>query len=76
MLDLHDTGCHWHPSTRLLADLALLGLLPSWPGHLVSGHEGTGLGNRHQVVGRDHVGIGGANESTGHALGSNSVLGG
>ena len=76
VLDLDHTWCHWHPSTGLLADLALLGLLPTGPGHLVGGHEGTGLSDGHKVVSWNHVGVGWTNEASGHSLGSDGVLGG
>jgi hypothetical protein len=67
---------HW-PCTRLLSHLSLLLLLgPARSGNLVSGHEGTRLCNRHQVVGRDHAWVGVTDEAAWHTLGSDSVLSG
>ena len=69
------TTLHW-PSSRLLSHLALLLLLgPARSGDLVSSHEGTRLSNWHQIVGRDHTGVGVADKTARHSLGSDRMLG-
>ena len=56
--------------------LSLCLLLPAGSRHLVGGHEGAGLRNRHQVVGRDHAGVGRSDEAARHSLGTDGVLSG
>ena len=44
------------------------------PRYRVSGHEGSWLSYRHQVVGGDHARVGATNEAAGHSLGPTGVL--